>query len=99
MRDPEDPQKHLYDVDDGESWLHCGQIVVLMADVFLLLDSTVITLNDWYHYLSKDASGIPSPNSTLINGVGRYPGGPTNNSLAVVNVKSGTRYAPPTPRH
>ncbi|VDB98171.1 unnamed protein product [Peniophora sp. CBMAI 1063] len=71
VRDPEDPQKHLYDVDD---------------------DSTVITLNDWYHYLSKDASGVPSPNSTLINGVGRYPGGPTNNSLAVVNVKSGTRY-------
>ncbi|KZV71499.1 multicopper oxidase [Peniophora sp. CONT] len=71
VRDPQDPQRDLYDVDD---------------------DTTVITLSDWYHYLSKDAGGIPAPNSTLINGVGRYPGGPTNVSLAIVNVKAGTRY-------
>ena len=30
-------------------------------------------------------------NSTLINGKGRYPGGPSNVSLAVVNVKQGRR--------
>ena len=64
---------------------------MLTAVVFALSDTTVITLSDWYHYLSKDAGGIPAPNSTLINGVGRYPGGPTNVSLAVVNVKAGTR--------
>jgi Multicopper oxidase len=30
-------------------------------------------------------------NSTLINGKGRYPGGPTNVPLAVVNVQQGKR--------
>ncbi|KZV71498.1 multicopper oxidase [Peniophora sp. CONT] len=70
VRDPHDPQKDLYDVDD---------------------DTTVISLGDWYHYLSKDASGVPAPSSTLINGVGRYPGGPTDQPLAIVNVKAGTR--------
>jgi len=68
--DPNDPHKHLYDVDD---------------------DHTVITLGDWYHYLSTQAPAIPSFNSTLINGVGTYPGGP-NVSLAVVNVRAGQRY-------
>jgi iron transport multicopper oxidase len=51
----------------------------------------VITLADWYHYLSTEAPGVPSPNTTLINGKGRYAGGPAA-PLAVVNVQAGKRY-------
>ncbi|KAI0276838.1 phenol oxidase [Russula aff. rugulosa BPL654] len=54
-------------------------------------DDTVITLADWYHYLSTEAPAAPAFNSTLINGKGRYPDGPTT-SLAVVNVEQGKRY-------
>ncbi|KAI0317042.1 laccase [Amylostereum chailletii] len=54
-------------------------------------ESTVITLADWYHYLSTDPHPIPSPNSTLINGLGRFVGGPAS-PLAVVNVIKGKRY-------
>jgi len=70
IRDPQDPHRFLYDVDD---------------------DSTIITLADWYHFVSHQAPLIPLYNSTLINGVGRYSGGPAT-PLAVVNVKQGTRY-------
>jgi iron transport multicopper oxidase len=69
--DPQDPQKHLYDIDD---------------------DDTVITLGDWYHYLSTNPEVPPLFNSTLINGKGRYPGGPQDVPLAVVNVIQGKRY-------
>jgi len=55
-------------------------------------DTTVITLADWYHYLSPQAPLIPAFNSTLINGKGRYPDGPSNIALAVVNVVHGKRY-------
>ncbi|KAF8263781.1 laccase [Lactarius quietus] len=55
-------------------------------------DDTVITLSDWYHYLSTSPPGIPAFNTTLINGKGRYFGGPQNVSLAVVSVTKGTRY-------
>ncbi|THH00736.1 hypothetical protein EW145_g7036 [Phellinidium pouzarii] len=34
----------------------------------------------------------PNPDSTLINGLGRYDGGPTESALAVVNVIAGQRY-------
>jgi iron transport multicopper oxidase len=54
-------------------------------------DSTVITLADWYHYVSHKAPSIPSFDSVLINGAGRYAGGPAA-PLAVVNVQQGTRY-------
>ncbi|KAJ7066118.1 laccase [Mycena amicta] len=81
-----DPQRHLYDIDD---------------------DSTVITLADWYHYPRYGVSiprfcacsrstfvrapFVPLANSTLINGLGRYVGGPAS-SLAVISVRKGTRY-------
>ncbi|KAI0252554.1 laccase [Lactifluus subvellereus] len=55
-------------------------------------DDTVITLADWYHYLSTNAPARPAFNSTLINGKGRYPGGPSNVSLAVVKVEQHKRY-------
>ncbi|KAI9450837.1 laccase [Lactarius psammicola] len=54
-------------------------------------ESTVITLADWYHYLSTAPPLIPAFNSTLINGKGRYPDGPATD-LAVVGVTKGTRY-------
>jgi len=44
-----------------------------------------------YHFVSHQAPLIPLYNSTLINGVGRYSGGPAT-PLAVVNVRQGTRY-------
>ncbi|KAF8155428.1 laccase 16 [Crassisporium funariophilum] len=75
--DPVDPHLGLYDVDDA---------------------STVITLADWYH---KPAPGMediflqgndePIPDSGLVNGVGRYNGGPTV-VRARVNVIAGKRY-------
>ncbi|KAH9175537.1 laccase 2 precursor [Lactarius sanguifluus] len=55
-------------------------------------DDTVISLSDWYHYLSTSPPAIPAFNSTLINGQGRYVGGPQDVPLAVVSVKKGTRY-------
>ncbi|KAJ6578455.1 multicopper oxidase-domain-containing protein [Mycena capillaripes] len=42
-----------------------------------LYESTIITLADWYHFPATQAptSGPPMFNSTLINGLGRYPEG------------------------
>ncbi|KAI0062735.1 laccase [Artomyces pyxidatus] len=54
-------------------------------------DDTVITLADWYHYLSTDAPLVPDFTSGLINGKGRYSGGSAVD-LAVVNVVFGLRY-------
>ncbi|KAF7320625.1 Laccase 1 [Mycena chlorophos] len=54
-------------------------------------ESTIITLIDWYH---APVSTIPIPpvlDSTLINGLGRYAGGP-NSPLAVISVTPGLRY-------
>ncbi|KAI9508593.1 laccase [Russula earlei] len=55
-------------------------------------DGTVITLADWYHYLSTKAPVPPAFTSSLINGKGRYPGGPSDVPLAIVNVQKGKRY-------
>ncbi|KAG9316052.1 Cupredoxin [Chiua virens] len=55
---------------------------------------TVITLSDWYHNLGPQLGNILAAvpaNSTLINGRGRYPGGPRS-SLAVIRVRRGLRY-------
>ncbi|KAJ7663168.1 laccase [Mycena polygramma] len=74
---PDDPLGHLYDVDD---------------------ETTVVTLADWYH---SPAAGLmdqfkvdgvtPVPSSGLINGIGRYNGGPEV-PWAVINVVQGKRY-------
>ncbi|KZV59954.1 multicopper oxidase [Peniophora sp. CONT] len=56
-------------------------------------DDTVITLADWYHYLSTQAGpGAPTPNTTLINGKGRNINETSSLPLAVVNVVAGKRY-------
>ncbi|KAK7007508.1 multicopper oxidase/laccase [Favolaschia claudopus] len=54
-------------------------------------ETTVITLADWYHDPAHDLGAIPTLISTLINGLGRYAGGPTS-QLAVITVTLGTRY-------
>ncbi|KAF9482102.1 laccase 16 [Pholiota conissans] len=75
--DPIDPHLSLYDVDDA---------------------STVITLADWYHNPAPGMEDIflagndePIPDSGLINGIGRYVGGPQV-VRARVNVEQGKRY-------
>ncbi|RDB27744.1 Laccase-1 [Hypsizygus marmoreus] len=54
-------------------------------------DSTVITLADWYHTPAPSAGLIPTSDATLINGKGRYAGGPKS-PLAVIQVIRGLRY-------
>ncbi|KAJ7117198.1 yellow laccase [Mycena crocata] len=54
-------------------------------------DSTVITIADWYHAPAATLGAIPTLISTLINGLGRYAGGPTS-ALAVISVTKGKRY-------
>ncbi|KAG6810814.1 Acyl-coenzyme A oxidase 2 [Tricholoma furcatifolium] len=54
-------------------------------------DDTVITLADWYHTPAPEAGLVPTADATLINGQGRYAGGPTT-PLTVINVIPGIRY-------
>ncbi|KAJ7136874.1 laccase [Mycena epipterygia] len=77
--DPDDPLADLYDVDDGKT-------------------STIITLAEWYHVLAPAGQDsffktgiVPVQDSGLINGVGRYAGGPLV-PYAVITVKKGLRY-------
>ncbi|KAF9256726.1 laccase [Marasmius fiardii PR-910] len=51
-------------------------------------ENTIITLADWYH---NPFNGNLESNSTLINGLGRYKGGPKV-PLAVVSVEHKKRY-------
>jgi len=75
--DPNDPLAHLYDVDDA---------------------STIITLGEWYHVLAPAGTNsflstgiVPVQDSGLINGKGRYVGGPLVD-YSVITVKKGLRY-------
>ncbi|KAJ7513126.1 laccase 3 [Mycena galericulata] len=75
--DPDDPLKDLYDVDD---------------------ENTIITLGEWYHVLAPAGQDsffktgiVPVQDSGLINGVGRFVGGPLV-PYAVITVKQGLRY-------
>ncbi|KAF8634695.1 hypothetical protein AX15_000753 [Amanita polypyramis BW_CC] len=55
-------------------------------------ESTIITLADWYHAPSPHTAAYkPTPNSTLINGKGRYVGGPLS-PLAEITIIPGLRY-------
>ncbi|KAK1227973.1 hypothetical protein PQX77_009020 [Marasmius sp. AFHP31] len=75
--DPNDPHKSLYDVDDGGFTLYCT-IMRLESPTFAT-ESTIITLAD-----------CETP-YTLINGKGRYPGGPAT-PFSIINVEQGKRY-------
>ncbi|KAH7910237.1 laccase [Hygrophoropsis aurantiaca] len=56
-------------------------------------ETTIITLADWYHIIAPALNNIigVNANSTLINGKGRYLGGPAT-ELSVINVQHGKRY-------
>ncbi|KZP11724.1 multicopper oxidase [Athelia psychrophila] len=54
-------------------------------------DSTVIVLSDWYHTVAPQAGNFPTADSALINGAGRYSGGPAT-TLTSIAVESGQRY-------
>ncbi|KAH7922073.1 laccase [Leucogyrophana mollusca] len=54
-------------------------------------ESTIITLMDWYHLPSPQVQRQVTPDSVLINGVGRYDGGPET-PYAVINVQPFKRY-------
>ncbi|KAG5644864.1 Acyl-coenzyme A oxidase 2 [Asterophora parasitica] len=54
-------------------------------------EDTVITLADWYHHPAATAGVVPTPESNLINGKGRYAGGPAT-PFAVIKVIKGLRY-------
>ncbi|KAF8076151.1 laccase 2 [Lyophyllum atratum] len=88
----------------GTFWYHShystqycdGLRVHLLFTTFLTLtnpnnDDTVITLADWYHTPAPSAGLVPTADATLINGKGRYAGGPTV-PLAVIRVVKGLRY-------
>ncbi|KAG6864043.1 hypothetical protein C0991_000692 [Blastosporella zonata] len=53
--------------------------------------NTVITLSEWYHTPSPSIPGIASAASVLINGKGRYTGGPAV-PLSIINVEKSKRY-------
>nr|QMP96876.1 laccase B precursor [Cerrena sp.] len=55
-------------------------------------ESTVITLADWYHVLAQTVVGAATPDSTLINGLGRSQTGPADAELAVISVEHNKRY-------
>ncbi|KAJ7488913.1 laccase 1 [Mycena latifolia] len=54
-------------------------------------ESTVITLADWNHFTTNNLPAVPNFSSVLINGLGRFLGGPLS-PLAVISVKHGLRY-------
>ncbi|KAJ3482309.1 hypothetical protein NLI96_g7060 [Meripilus lineatus] len=86
--DPNDPHKDLYDVDDGEL---ASPDLVPFSGTDTRSESTVISLTEWYHQPASQFTGPPTPDSTLINGLGRFLGGPTSD-LAVITVEQGKRY-------
>ncbi|TFY63588.1 hypothetical protein EVG20_g6257 [Dentipellis fragilis] len=57
-------------------------------------ESTVLTLADWYHVPAPEAGIVPTFDSTLINGLGRFVNG-TQSPLAVVSVTAGKRKPSP----
>ncbi|KDQ26265.1 laccase [Pleurotus ostreatus PC15] len=54
-------------------------------------ESTVLTIGDWYHLPAPELAGVPHPDATLFNGLGRSLNGPKS-PLYVMNVVRGKRY-------
>ncbi|KAE9405865.1 laccase 1 BVT [Gymnopus androsaceus JB14] len=73
----------IYDPDDPQ------------ADLYDVDDeTTVLTIADWFHNTSTQliaAAAPPNADATLINGQGRFAGGPAV-PLAILNVQQGKRY-------
>ncbi|KAI6112531.1 multicopper redoxase [Pisolithus sp. B1] len=74
--DPNDPYRHLYDVDDVDSKNRMA---------------APLTSFHRYHVNAYDVAAADNPAGILINGLGRYPGGP-NVDLSVTTVQQGKRY-------
>ncbi|KAG2130890.1 laccase [Suillus clintonianus] len=53
--------------------------------------STILTISDWYHMNPYDVPASATPDAILINGRGRYEGGPSV-PLSVLSVVQGKRY-------
>ncbi|KAG1766727.1 laccase 2 precursor [Suillus placidus] len=53
--------------------------------------STILTILDWYHVNAYDVPASATPDAILINGRGRYEGGPPV-PLSVLSVVQGKRY-------
>ncbi|KAF5368806.1 hypothetical protein D9757_012283 [Collybiopsis confluens] len=88
--DPEDPYADLYDVDDAST-------VITLEDWYrkfgVFRSRLRIKLMIYIADAPAPVSGpAPRPDSTLINGLGRYPNQPTVSPLAVINVIQGKRY-------
>ena len=105
--DPRDPYRYLYDVDDGKrmycSYEPRTEIVfrrdnhhhpcrLVLFRCVSDMPNVLIVLSR-YHNVSPVLNYIigTSANSTLVNGLGRYAGGPKSD-LAAVNVQYGKRY-------
>ncbi|EIM91692.1 laccase [Stereum hirsutum FP-91666 SS1] len=89
--DIEDPLKYLYDVDDGRCPT-ASRAPFTQVDNGFFIESTVITLGDWFHVVSPEAfNNFLNPDSFVINGLGRYDGG-DQSPLAVVDVSAGLRH-------
>ncbi|TCD64396.1 laccase, multicopper oxidase, benzenediol:oxygen oxidorectuctase [Steccherinum ochraceum] len=71
----------VYDPDDPHKYLYDEDN-----------EDTIITLSDWYHTLAKQTKVPATPQSTLINGKGRYSNQTIPSELAVVTVQQGKRY-------
>ena len=57
----------------------------------LITNCRSIKLRSQYHIVAPQNAAIPTPDSTLINGKGRYAGGPTA-PLSIINVRRNRRY-------
>ncbi|KAF9259968.1 laccase [Marasmius fiardii PR-910] len=86
--DSQDPHKLLYDVDDEST-------IITLSDWYDIHPFFRPSLSHSASiYADKPApqyGGAALPDSTLINGLGRYPNGPAS-PLAVITVESGKRY-------
>ena len=81
------PSKLLF-VSYSEYYHHSSRLVLVLYAYSIYPYANVLAR---YHYPSPQAPLGPVPNSTLINGLGRFSGGP-NSTLAVINVVRGLRY-------
>lgn len=64
LQDPEDPQADLYDVDDGA--LDLSLVSALDTNLLYVLESTIITLFDWYHNVAPSLFPNPTNATPLV---------------------------------
>ncbi|KAF7791182.1 hypothetical protein EIP86_002193 [Pleurotus ostreatoroseus] len=92
--DPNDPFRHLYDVDDGQLlcyWFYS------MLNLFVIEQRAQLSL--WQigttrprRYIKDSRKFISPADATLINGLGRYKDGPSDAPLTVISVQKDKRY-------